>query len=100
MAFTQQQMDDFHRNGYVRIGEILEDDEIAVLRSKAVAIELPAGGAMIHHCQTLHYTAPNTTDRQRRAFAIHFMTPGTRRTRQDTDGVIDVSFANPILRSA
>ncbi|MDA1043819.1 MAG: hypothetical protein O3C57_01205 [Verrucomicrobia bacterium] len=24
--------------------------------SKAVVVDLPAGGAMIHHCQTMHYT--------------------------------------------
>jgi len=64
-------------------------------KSKAVVVDLPAGGAMIHHCQTLHYTAPNTTDRQRRAFAIHFMPPGTR----DRDGkIIQVNYAHPMLR--
>lgn len=64
-------------------------------KSKAVVVDLPAGGAMLHHCQTLHYTAPNTTDRQRRAFAIHFMPPGTR----DRDGkTLPVSYARPMLR--
>jgi ectoine hydroxylase-related dioxygenase (phytanoyl-CoA dioxygenase family) len=64
-------------------------------KSKAVIVDLPAGGAMLHHCQTLHYTAPNTTDRQRRAFAIHFMPPGTR----DRSGkVIQVSYGHPMLR--
>ncbi|MCX5661944.1 MAG: phytanoyl-CoA dioxygenase family protein [Planctomycetota bacterium] len=63
--------------------------------SKAVVVDLPAGGVMFHHCQTLHYTDPNETDRQRRAFAIHYMNPGTR----GRDGqVIKVSFANPMLR--
>lgn len=41
-------------------------------------VPLPAGGCMFHHCQTLHYTAPNDTPRPRRAFAIHYMAPGTR----------------------
>ena len=50
---------------------------------------------MFHHCQTLHHTARNTTDRQRRAFAIHFMNPGTRSTQISTLGV---SFARPLLR--
>ena len=44
----------------------------------------------------MHYTAPNVTDRQRRAFAIHFMTPGTKSLR-DLD-YLDVSFARPVLR--
>ena len=64
--------------------------------SRAVAIDLPAGGVTLHHCQTLHYTAPNSTDRQRRAFAIHFMTPGTKSLR--TSEYLAVSFARPILR--
>ena len=33
----------------------------------AVACPLPAGGATFHHSRTLHYTAPNVTDRPRRA---------------------------------
>jgi len=64
-------------------------------KSKAVVVDLPAGGAMLHHCQTLHYTAPNTTDRQRRAFAIHYMPPGTRNGEGKT---IHVDFAHPMLR--
>lgn len=64
--------------------------------SKAVVVELPAGGVMLHHCQTLHYTQPNHTDRLRRAFAIHFMTPGTRR--RNDGSYIEVSFAHPMLR--
>jgi ectoine hydroxylase-related dioxygenase (phytanoyl-CoA dioxygenase family) len=64
--------------------------------SKKVVVELPAGGIAIHHCQTLHYTAPNTTSRQRRAFAIHFMTPGTRSLR--TNETLHVSFSRPMLR--
>jgi ectoine hydroxylase-related dioxygenase (phytanoyl-CoA dioxygenase family) len=64
--------------------------------TRAVAIELPAGGLLVHHCQTLHYTPPNHTERQRRAFVIHCMTPGTRRSR--SGHYIGVSFANPMLR--
>ena len=59
----------------------LLDNAERVDSSQAVAIELPAGGAMLHHCQTFHYTAPNNTSRERRAFAIHFMTPGTKSRR-------------------
>ncbi len=63
---------------------------------RAVVIDLPAGGVMIHHCQAMHYTQPNNTDRQRRAFAIHYMTPGTRHLRKD--GHLAVGFGRPMLR--
>jgi ectoine hydroxylase-related dioxygenase (phytanoyl-CoA dioxygenase family) len=57
-------------------------------------VELPAGGCMFHHCQTLHYTAPNLTDRPRRAFIIHFMPLGTR----DSQGhIMRASWAHPVL---
>ena len=62
----------------------------------AEVIELPAGGAMGHHCQTLHYTPPNKTERQRRAFVIHFMSPGTRRG--SSGDLLKVSFDRPMLR--
>ncbi|NKB68388.1 MAG: hypothetical protein GKR89_15100 [Candidatus Latescibacteria bacterium] len=62
----------------------------------AVAIELPAGGALLHHCQTLHYTPPNHTERQRRAFVIHCMTPGTRS--RHSGEFLTVSFGRPMLR--
>jgi phytanoyl-CoA hydroxylase len=65
--------------------------------SKAVVVELPAGGCMFHHCLTLHHTKPNRTKRTRRAFAIHFMTPGTRDSNDDS---MHVSFAHPMLRSS
>lgn len=76
-------------NALLDLGDSIDD-------SQAVGIDLPAGGVTIHHCQTLHYTAPNTTDRQRRAFAIHYMVPGTKRLK--TGEYIGVSYANPILR--
>ena len=63
--------------------------------SAAEIINLPAGGLMFHHCQMLHYTPRNTTDRQRRAFAIHFMNPGTR---SGDKAPMEVSFARPMLR--
>ena len=63
---------------------------------KATVVDLPAGGAMFHHCQTMHHTPPNVTDRQRRAFAIHYMTPGTKSTRSGE--YLDVSFSRPMLR--
>lgn len=64
--------------------------------TQAVVVELPAGGVTLHHCQTLHRTAPNTTDRQRRAFAAHYMTPGTKSAR--TNKIIGASFSHPMVR--
>ncbi|MCE9591423.1 MAG: phytanoyl-CoA dioxygenase family protein [Planctomycetes bacterium] len=65
--------------------------------SRAVCVELPAGACTFHHCQTLHFTQPNTTDRDRRAFVIHYMPPGTRSA--NTKGeVIHADFAHPVLR--
>ncbi len=64
--------------------------------AQAVVVELPAGGATLHHCQTLHRTAPNTTDRQRRAYAVHYMTPGTISAR--TNEKFNVSLSNPMVR--
>ena len=64
--------------------------------SRAVCVDLPAGGVTFHHCQTFHYTKANTTDRQRRAFAIHLMPPGTRSKR--IGDILSVSFSRPMLR--
>jgi phytanoyl-CoA hydroxylase len=77
--------------------DILFDVSKHIDTSKAVVNELPAGGCMFHHCQTLHYTAPNTTDRQRRAFIIHFMPIGTRSMAQD-DRLFAPAFGHPVLR--
>lgn len=63
--------------------------------SKAVVVELPAGGCMFHHCQTLHYTEPNTTERLRRAFVMHFMAPGTSNKKGE---VMRSGFGHPLLR--
>ena len=66
----------------------------AVDDSKSVTVSVPAGHAMFHHCQTLHYTAPNNSDRQRRAFVVHAMPPGTR----DRDGkILRAGYEHPVL---
>jgi ectoine hydroxylase-related dioxygenase (phytanoyl-CoA dioxygenase family) len=38
--------------------------------SQAVACPIPVGGATFHHCRTLHYAGPNTTDQPRRAYIL------------------------------
>ena len=47
--------------------------------SKAVACPLKMGGATFHHSETLHYTAPNTTDITRLAFPMEFQLKPVRR---------------------
>ncbi len=77
--------------------DILFNIEDQIDKSKAVGVPLPAGACMFHHCQTFHYTQPNTTNRQRRAFAIHFMTPGTI---VGTGTKLEVGIKHPMLRAA
>jgi len=47
--------------------------------SHAVACPIDAGGVTFHHCRTLHYAAPNTTGRARRAYITVFSTRPRKR---------------------
>jgi hypothetical protein len=47
--------------------------------ASAVACPLKAGGCTFHHSETLHYTAPNTTDQPRLAFPMEFQLKPVRR---------------------
>ncbi len=47
--------------------------------ASAVACPLEAGGCTFHHSETLHYTAPNSTDRPRLAFPMEFQLTPVRR---------------------
>jgi len=68
--------------------------EAEVDAARAMVVPVPAGHAMFHHCQTLHHTAPNHSDRQRRAFVVHAMLPGTR----DPAGkVMRAGYDHPVL---
>jgi ectoine hydroxylase-related dioxygenase (phytanoyl-CoA dioxygenase family) len=40
--------------------------------SQPVSCPLPAGGATVHHCRTLHHAGPNISDGPRRAYALAF----------------------------
>ena len=46
---------------------------------RAVACPLPAGGATIHHARMLHYSGPNNTDDDRRAYILEYEVPPVRR---------------------
>ena len=74
-----------HRRGLLRhrhledpIHNLLTADE-AFDAAQAVPCPLRAGGATFHHAETLHYTAPNTTDRVRMAFPMEFQLAPVRR---------------------
>lgn len=41
----------------------------------AVYCPIPAGGATVHHCRTLHYAGPNPTAAPRRAYIMTFGVP-------------------------
>ena len=47
--------------------------------SAAVPCPLNAGGATFHHAETLHYTAPNASERPRLAFPMEFQVKPMRR---------------------
>jgi len=80
-------------------GDALLETNTDIDESRVEIIDLPAGGCMFHHCQTLHTTKPNQTDRQRRAFAMHFMIPGTRYVRNDESSDMPVTWSRPLLRA-
>lgn len=50
--------------------------------SRAVACPLSPGGATFHHSRTLHYTAPNTTDKPRRAYILVCSGPTKKRAKR------------------
>ncbi len=52
----------------------LEVDNVEAHAAKAVPCPIPAGGATIHHCRTLHYAGPNRSNGPRRAYIIAFGT--------------------------
>ena len=59
--------------GHQRAGEYIAQLKADADESLAVAVPLPAGSALFHHCQTLHNTQPNYSTRQRRAWVRHFV---------------------------
>ncbi|GDY14839.1 phytanoyl-CoA dioxygenase [Planctomycetota bacterium] len=72
----------------------LLDAEKSIDASAAVLVPIKAGSCLFHHCRTLHYTAPNRSDRDRRAYIIHVMTPGTARRDQ---APMPVGWSHPLL---
>ena len=60
-----------HRRG------LFEDplDESLIDPAEVVAAEVPAGGALLFHCLTYHYSAPNTSPNWRRGMVFEYMAP-------------------------
>jgi ectoine hydroxylase-related dioxygenase (phytanoyl-CoA dioxygenase family) len=58
--------------------------------SAAVPVPTLAGGASFHHPRTLHFSRPNTTDRNRRAYANEYQTrPVKRDTPADRPWIVE-----------
>ncbi len=68
--------------------------EEQVNADEAVLVPLEAGACAFHHCQTMHYTAPNHSNRHRRAHVLHFMSIGTSK---EDGNIIKVDHAHPVL---
>ena len=63
--------------GHQRAGQFIAQLKADADEKLAVAIPLPAGSGMFHHCRTLHRTKPNLSPNQRRAWVMHFMAADT-----------------------
>jgi hypothetical protein len=66
---------------------LMVDEAVDV--STAVACPLKKGGCTFHHSETLHYTAPNTTDQNRLAFPMEFQLKPVRRRVPETMPWVD-----------
>jgi phytanoyl-CoA hydroxylase len=64
--------------------------------SNATLVGVPAGGIIFHHCQVLHRSLPNASDRPRRAIVMRFVPIGTQSPRIRSGEWS--YFVHPILR--
>ena len=64
-------------NGDVAMHLLVADVDLE--SAEIVKCPLPKGGVTFHTQRTLHFTAPNTTDRPRLAFQTEFQTAPRRR---------------------
>ncbi|MCG3146676.1 MAG: Ectoine dioxygenase [Verrucomicrobiae bacterium] len=58
-------------------------------QQQSVTFVVPAGHAVMHHCQTLHGAPPNNSDRLRRGYTVHLAQTGVVKLDPST---------NPVLR--
>jgi ectoine hydroxylase-related dioxygenase (phytanoyl-CoA dioxygenase family) len=66
-----------HRLGLIQPRHVPQLLTVDVL-GQEVAVEVPAGGCLFHHCLILHYSGPNSTPMRRRGWAIHYMGASSR----------------------
>lgn len=76
--------------------------DAAIDPTQAVACPLQLGGCTFHHSETLHYTAPNTTDLPRLAFPMEFQLAPIRRKTPESMPWVDehraaVGGARPLV---
>lgn len=87
-------------------GRLLNIDEM-IEAGPIDIVNVKAGDAIFHHCLTIHSSAENRSERQRRAHSIIFSVTGTRCGRKpprndrprDEGDHLPASFGHPILRS-
>jgi ectoine hydroxylase-related dioxygenase (phytanoyl-CoA dioxygenase family) len=56
--------------------KLLSDDQVDA--SRAISFTVPAGHAVMHHCQTIHGAPPNRSDRSRCGYTVHLQEAGLR----------------------
>lgn len=60
-------------------GRSWREEEREAIEREPVFVEVPRGGVLFHHPCTFHLSAPNRTERRRRAFGIVYFADGARR---------------------
>lgn len=92
-----------HRWGRVPHRRALEGRSV-LLEAEAdkalgVPLELPAGHASIHHCETLHWSPPNASPSPRRAHTIQYVRAGVAARGEPLVGLPMLRTAEAALRA-
>ena len=74
--------DTFDKQSLLTRGQVAAVD---VDESRAVAVELEAGQASLHHGRLLHASGPNRTGQRRVGFVVNYVTPRMRQTIAERD---------------
>ncbi|MFC7156948.1 phytanoyl-CoA dioxygenase family protein [Halomarina halobia] len=83
-----------HTDGLLRHEELEYETDIALAGSDygerdTVALPMGPGDALFQHCLLPHYTAPNESERWRRAFIVAYMRARSRFTTEDPPEWVD-----------
>ena len=83
-----------------QLQRLVEEDAPA----NEVPVEVPAGGAVLHHSLAVHSSGPNETPQRRRGWGLHYMASDTRDLRPPTLVTVEPIHirggANPRLEAA